>query len=168
MARIKAKTQQNLVETIKAAGCNFSQISKATGISLASIHDYSNGIGEVSTANLEKLAEYFGVDIEYLRAEGIYKNLSGTNRLDVARRFHENAKEKELFEKFVAKRMAQIAFGDTRSNEAFVDYSTRIEQLRIEQQAEKETLFKAVEDAFKSVPEAFKKELILKLAGTIK
>ena len=167
MARIKAQTQQNLIETIKAADCSLSQISKATGISLASLHDYAAGIGEVSTANLEKLADYFGVEIEFLRGEGIYRHLGGSNKLQTARGFRTNIKHKLVFEKFVTERMAEISAG-ARGNEAHVRYSENMEKLKQELGTERQKLFADLEQAFDRIPDLLKRDAILMLSEKIK
>ena len=44
-------------------------VSKATGLGLAAIGRYLKGIGEPTTATLEKLADYFGVTVAWLRGE---------------------------------------------------------------------------------------------------
>jgi len=44
-------------------------VSKATGLGLAAIGRYLKGIGEPTTATLEKLADYFGVSVAELRGE---------------------------------------------------------------------------------------------------
>lgn len=168
MARIKANTQQNLVETIKVAGCTLSQISKATGISLASLHDYSNGIGEVSTANLERLAEYFGVEIEFLRNEGIYRHLGGANKLQSAKRFRASVKEKQVFEKFIAKRLDEIATGDKRSNAAFSQYTQDMARIKDELEAERQKVFADLAAAFDQIPELLRRDAILMLSEKIK
>jgi len=161
------RTPQNLIDALQSKEKSFSHISEKTQIGTASLHSYSKGNGEPSNQNMERLAEYFGVDVEYLRNEGIYKRLSGSNKLDVARRFHRDAKAKEIFFQFTAKRMEQIAAGDTRSNAAFVDYSNRMAELRIEQQAERENLFQALDEAFKLIPAELRKEAVLWLSEKI-
>jgi len=42
------------------------QVSKATGISQSSLSDYKTGRSKPKTKNLKKLAEHFGVAIDYL------------------------------------------------------------------------------------------------------
>lgn len=48
-------------------------VSRETGIALLSIQRYLKGQGEPTTATLQKLADYFGVSVAYLRGynEGI-------------------------------------------------------------------------------------------------
>lgn len=46
-------------------------IAKATGLGIAAISRYSSGIGEPTTATLQKLADYFERPIEWLRGENI-------------------------------------------------------------------------------------------------
>lgn len=163
-------TPKNLIDALQSelAEKSFSKISEATQIGTASLHSYSKGNGEPSNQNMIKLADYFGCEVEYLRNEGIYRNLSGNNRLDVARRFHRDSQAKEIFMQFVTERMEQIASGDTRSNRAFVDYSDRMAELRKEQEAESESLFHALDEAFKQIPEPRRKEAVLRLADKIK
>jgi transcriptional regulator with XRE-family HTH domain len=65
------KTPVNVTELIKnkLSETSLNAISKATGIGVAALHRYSRGIGEPTTATLEKLAGYFGVSVAYLRDE---------------------------------------------------------------------------------------------------
>lgn len=44
-------------------------VSRETGIALLSIQRYLKGQGEPTTATLQKLADYFGVSVAYLRGE---------------------------------------------------------------------------------------------------
>jgi transcriptional regulator with XRE-family HTH domain len=44
-------------------------ISKATGVGISALHRYQRGIGEPTTATLEKLSNYFGVSVANLRGE---------------------------------------------------------------------------------------------------
>lgn len=44
-------------------------VSKETGLGLAALSRYSQGIGEPSTVTLVKLADYFRVSVAYLRGE---------------------------------------------------------------------------------------------------
>lgn len=163
------RTPQNLIDALQSElkEKSFSHISEATQIGTASLHSYSKGNGEPSNHNMHKLAEYFGVDVEYLRGEGIYTSLNGEKRLEVAKRLHKDDKEKAIFEMFVTERMAQIASGDTRSNKAHVAYIRRMEELKAEQQVERENLFQALDDAFQLIPVELRKEAVLWLSEKI-
>jgi transcriptional regulator with XRE-family HTH domain len=44
-------------------------IAKATGIGIAAISRYAVGVGEPTTATLQKLSEYFEMPVEWLRGE---------------------------------------------------------------------------------------------------
>lgn len=44
-------------------------ISKATGVGIAAINRYLKGVGEPTTATLQKFADYFGLPVEWLRGE---------------------------------------------------------------------------------------------------
>lgn len=65
------KTPVNVTELInkKLSETSLNAISKATGIGVAALHRYSRGIGEPTTATLEKLAKYFEVSVVDLRGE---------------------------------------------------------------------------------------------------
>ena len=41
------------------------QVSKSTGIPQSSLSDYKSGRSKPKTENLKKLAEHFGVSVEY-------------------------------------------------------------------------------------------------------
>lgn len=64
-----------IVEKLKGAVAAKSQsaVSRETGIPLFNIQRYLKGIGEPTTATLQKLADYFEVSVAYLRGynEGI-------------------------------------------------------------------------------------------------
>jgi len=61
-----------VVEKLKEAVAAKSQsaVSRETGIPLFNIQRYLKGIGEPTSATLQKLADYFGVSVAYLRGEG--------------------------------------------------------------------------------------------------
>lgn len=63
------KTPNKVVALINQAASEKSlrSVSKSTGLGLAAISRYSQGIGEPTQATLEKLAEYFGVSVSELR-----------------------------------------------------------------------------------------------------
>jgi len=64
-------TPPRVVEFLKHAVSNTSMlaVSKATGIGLAAIGRYLKGIGEPTQKSLQKLSDYFGVSVAYLRGE---------------------------------------------------------------------------------------------------
>ena len=59
------RLMQMLQQAINAKGQ--STVERETGLSSSMISRYKRGIGEPSTATLEKLAGYFGVTVGYLR-----------------------------------------------------------------------------------------------------
>lgn len=172
MSRPKTEvtTPQNLVfaldEELKTK--TLQEISTATGISTAALSNYSRGIGEPTKANLEKLADYFQVEVEFLMSLGLYRNLGGANKLQTARRFKANVKEKLVFEKFVGMRLDEIAAGDKRSKTALIQFSEDMDKLKAELAAERQELFADLEAAFDRIPGLLKKEAVLRLAELIK
>ena len=69
--RGSGKTPPRVVELLKKEVSDKSilAVSKATGLGLAAIGRYMKGIGEPTTASLEKLADYFKVSVTWLRGE---------------------------------------------------------------------------------------------------
>lgn len=65
------KTPERVVELLKEAVSKSSQtaVAKMTGQTRLTIQRYLQGIGEPSQATLQKLADYFGVPVAYLRGE---------------------------------------------------------------------------------------------------
>lgn len=63
------KTPAKVVELINTAVAEKSlrSISKATGLGLAALSRFSQGIGEPTQATLDKLAAYFNVPVDLLR-----------------------------------------------------------------------------------------------------
>lgn len=63
------KTPKRVIELLldEVAKTNQSATARATGMNQAAIGRYIKGIGEPNTATLEKLADYFGVTVEWLR-----------------------------------------------------------------------------------------------------
>ena len=53
----------------KLENTSLNAISKATGVGISALHRYQRGIGEPTTATLEKLADYFGKSVAWLRGE---------------------------------------------------------------------------------------------------
>lgn len=64
-------TPIRVVELLKKAVLekNQSTVSRETGLTLFTVQRCVKGIGEPTTATLEKLADYFGVTVGYLRGE---------------------------------------------------------------------------------------------------
>ena len=71
--RGSGKTPERVVELLKEAVATKSmlEVSKATGLGLAAIGRYLKGVGEPTTATLQKLADYFGARVRYLRGDPI-------------------------------------------------------------------------------------------------
>lgn len=65
------KTPENVVKLINDALSETSlrALSKATGLGIAPLSRYSQGIGEPSTATLQKLGKYFGASVSWLRGD---------------------------------------------------------------------------------------------------
>ena len=69
--RGSGKTPQRVVELLSKAVAekNQSAVSRDTGLTLFTVQRCLKGIGEPTTATLEKLSNYFGVAVWYLRGE---------------------------------------------------------------------------------------------------
>ena len=65
------KTPERAVELLNKAVKEISQsaVAREIGITQSAVHRYMKGIGEPSQATLEKLADYFGVSVPWLRGE---------------------------------------------------------------------------------------------------
>ncbi len=53
-------------ELLKNRGTTAYQVSKATGISTGSLSDWKNGRSSPKADKLQKIADYFGVSVDYL------------------------------------------------------------------------------------------------------
>lgn len=53
-------------ELLKNRGITAYQVSKATGISTGSLSDWKNGRSSPKADKLQKIADYFGVSVDYL------------------------------------------------------------------------------------------------------
>lgn len=64
-------TPERVVKLLKDEVAKTSQAAtaRATGLTLRGVQNYLKGIGEPTTATLQKLADYFRVSVEYLRGE---------------------------------------------------------------------------------------------------
>lgn len=164
------KTPQNLIDalSLELKNKSYARLAEACGVSGSLLHNYVAGSAEPSTDNLRKLADYFGVDIEYLRGEGVYRNLSGDNRLDVARRLHRDEREKAIFQNFVTTRVIEIETGRKRSNQAHIKFTEQMAELRSIQRAEYDHAFKSLEQALDRIPEGLRLDAIQKLIEKIK
>lgn len=78
--RGSGKTPESVVSLLREEVQRSSMlaVSRATGIGLAAIGRYLKGIGEPTTATLEKLAQYFEVTTDYLRGTGAYSTCTPT------------------------------------------------------------------------------------------
>lgn len=65
------KTPERIVEGLNKviAEKSVRRVSKETGIAISAISRYTQGVGEPTTATLEKLATYFGVSVAWLRGD---------------------------------------------------------------------------------------------------
>jgi transcriptional regulator with XRE-family HTH domain len=65
------KTPERVVQLLQEEVSKTSQAAtaRATGLTLRGVQNYLKGIGEPTTASLEKIADYFGVSVPYLRGE---------------------------------------------------------------------------------------------------
>lgn len=70
------KTQQRVIDELnkKLLEVSLNAISKATGVGVSALHRYQRGIGEPTTATLEKLAKYFKKPVWWLREEILFDN----------------------------------------------------------------------------------------------
>jgi len=111
------RTPQSLVELLIKAVEEKSQsaVSKETGLGLATINSYLKGIGEPTTATLEKLAAYFGKSVAELRGEDdwIYRSVleKQQDNLDKVIR---SVRASDL--KDVIYRVRKLIIGDIRLN----------------------------------------------------
>ena len=64
-------TPERVIELLKKEVSETSMlaVSHSTGLGLAAIGRYLKGIGEPTTATLQKLADHFGTTVPYLRGE---------------------------------------------------------------------------------------------------
>jgi transcriptional regulator with XRE-family HTH domain len=65
------KTPQKLIELLSVAVSRSSQsaVARATGLTQSAVGRYIKGVGEPTSVTLQKLADYFGVSVAYLRGE---------------------------------------------------------------------------------------------------
>ncbi len=65
------KTPERVVSELKKKvdASSLLAVSSATGVGISALHRYLKGIGEPTTATLQKLADYFGVTVAWLRGE---------------------------------------------------------------------------------------------------
>ncbi len=80
--RGSGKTPERLVNLLKDAvsKSNQSKVASETGLTRLTLQNYLKGIGEPTTATLEKLGGYFGVSVAWLRGEDVNEDFA----LDVA------------------------------------------------------------------------------------
>lgn len=67
-----------IFELIKKNGISQLALAKATGISSGNISDWKNGKAKPSLLAAKKVADYFGVSVEYLMGESDDPAQSGT------------------------------------------------------------------------------------------
>ena len=65
------KTPENLVKLLndEVKNKSLNSISKTTGVGISALHRYQRGIGEPTTATLEKLSDYFKVSVTWMRGD---------------------------------------------------------------------------------------------------
>lgn len=71
MGRGDGKTSVRVIELLKKEVAELSQaeVSRRTGLGLATINDYLKGKGEPTSKTLKKLSDYFGVSVAWLRGD---------------------------------------------------------------------------------------------------
>lgn len=79
------KTPDNVVKLLKDEVARTSQAAtaRATGLTLKGIQNYLKGIGEPTTATLQKLADYFDVSVEELRGEIVELTLKNGTKIPI-------------------------------------------------------------------------------------
>lgn len=67
------KTPERVVHELRKAvdSSSLLAVSNATGVGISALHRYLKGIGEPTTATLEKLGAYFGVSVWWLRGDDL-------------------------------------------------------------------------------------------------
>lgn len=77
-------TPPRVVELLKkhVSETSMLSVSKETGLGLAAIGRYLKGIGEPTTATLQKLAEYFDESVAQLRGDTIFNSSVANHSLD--------------------------------------------------------------------------------------
>ena len=98
------KTPERVVTllTEEVSKSNKAAVANGLGIGVAALHRYLKGIGEPTTATLEKLAKYFGVSVAELRGEEL---LTDTEYINVSREYRSNE-----FPAWFVETLAQTAF----------------------------------------------------------
>ena len=76
---------------LEEAGINAVTVCKATGISQSTISNWKNRCNMLSPANLKKIADYFGVSIDYMMGSSSIRWNPETQDLEIE-------KEKEIFD----------------------------------------------------------------------
>jgi transcriptional regulator with XRE-family HTH domain len=76
-------TYPRVIELLKVAVAEKGQraVSREAGIALLSVQRYIKGESEPSQASMQKLADYFGVSVAYLRGGSAWDNIGGENGL---------------------------------------------------------------------------------------
>lgn len=116
------KTPERLVKLIndEVKSRSLNSISKATEVGISALHRYQRGIGEPTTATLEKLAKYFDVPVWWLRGEKLEKQFHSNTVFEITTEDANNISKEidEILEIYNAvpehlrKRVAIIARGE--------------------------------------------------------
>lgn len=109
-----------------------SDVSKHTGISSPTLSRYEKGIRNPKIENWEKLADFFGVSVSYLKGESDYK-------LDIAKMIEDD----ENFNPFKA-----LAYGTDKNNNLIIDKDVGIKEFSIASQNSTKRIFSRIVKAF--------------------
>ena len=89
---------ERFVQLCNEKGVKPSDVSKATGISTATLTSWKKGVYTPKEEKIRKIAEYFGVTVEYMRTgkdpEGYYEN---DETAEIAQAVHDNPELRLLF-----------------------------------------------------------------------
>ena len=89
---------ERFVELCKQKGVKASDVARATGVSTATLTSWKKGDYTPKEEKIRKIAEYFGVTVEYIRTgkdpEGYYDN---DETAQIAQQIHDNTELRLLF-----------------------------------------------------------------------
>ncbi|MDD2732356.1 MAG: helix-turn-helix transcriptional regulator [Desulfuromonadaceae bacterium] len=139
------KTPVRVVELLQVAVNKTSQAAtaRALGLTLKGVQNYIKGIGEPNAATLTKVADYFNVDVDWLRVNEIPNELITTKLLDKYFSFINSLKTNKLrklglhfsslwFKNVHCDLVIIHNFGDERKREELRPYMQACEDLEME------------------------------------
>lgn len=121
---------ENFKKLCENADVTPAEVSRRTGVATSTLTNWKKGIYTPKSEKLQKIADYFGVSLEYLQTgvDGQHDHFITQDITDMALKIKNNANLKRLFETAVESKPSDIEMAQAML-ERFLAYSEQLKRL---------------------------------------